>query len=418
MKCTTQRPFDETAFVFFSLAFFKKMCNFKIIKTEGVYMIVSNIYIQAFKSINQLKLPLSPKITVLIGPNESGKTNILKSIEYFRPDLTLNMEQTCQYSESYQNGKPPTISLEFTNFSREEHAKLIKIYDGFRTIDSFILKREGPRITDYKILANDKILTIGNVKPLFEFLPKILYFDSISVIKDRVEMDSLIKAGNDSITERSLLKIGGVDDPSLIFEDSTRGRRAAEETGREITRRIQQVWSQEPSLEIKLRVNGKLLYVDFSDATTVYDTPKTRSPGFLWYLSFYINFIATTNEARANEYFFLLDEPGLHLHPSGQKDLTHLLEDLSQKNQLVYTTHSPFMINREHPQRVRVVNKGEKGTTVDNEAYRENWRPLRQSIGLTVGDLFFFNNKGLILEIPTKKSSLFKKSNKKKQPSA
>jgi predicted ATP-dependent endonuclease of OLD family len=376
-------------------------------------MIVSKFVIHAFKSINEMSLPLDPKITVLIGPNESGKTNILKAVEYFRPDLTLNTDQTCQYSEFYQASKSPHVGIEFTNFTREEHTKLIKVYDGFRSLDSFILKRIGPRITDYKIQTNDKTLTIGNIKPLFEVLPKIIYFDTIPIIKDRIDMDSLLKGESDSRTERSLLKIGGVEDPSLIFVDTTRGRRATEETSREITRRIQEVWTQEPSLEIKLRVNGKLMYIDFSDATTVYDTPKSRSPGFLWYLSFYINFIATTREAKANEYLFLLDEPGLHLHPSGQKDLTHLLEDLSQKNQLIYTTHSPFMINRNHPQRVRVVVKEANGTQVDNEAYRENWRPLRQSIGLTVGDLFFFSHKGIVLEIPHKTSALFGKAKKK-----
>jgi predicted ATP-dependent endonuclease of OLD family len=195
----------------------------------------------------------------------------------------------------------------------------------------------------------------------------------------------------------------------LIFEDSTKGRRAAEETSREITRRIQKVWTQEPSLEIKLRVNGKYMYIDFSDATTVYDTPKTRSRGFLWYLSFYINFIAATNAAKVNEFLFLFDEPGVHLHPSGQKDLTTLLEELCIKNQLIYTTHSPFMINREHPARVRVIDKDENGTQVDSEAYRENWRPLRQSVGLTVGDLFFFSNKSIVVDLPQKKKPLFKK---------
>ena len=379
-------------------------------------MVVSNIIINGFKSINKLTLPLDQKISVLIGPNESGKTNILKAIEHFRPELSLKTEQTCQYSELYYNGKSPHVSMELTNFSREDRAKLIKIYEGFRSIDSFILKREGPRITDYKIQTDDKILAIGNVKPLFDLLPKIIYFDTINLVKDRIDLDSLMDESKDSRTERNLLKIGRIEDPSVIFEDSTRGRRATEETSREITRRIQEVWTQEPSLEIILRVNGKQLYIDFSDETTVYDTPKTRSLGFLWYLSFYINFIATTEEGKANEYLFLLDEPGLHLHPSGQKDLTQLLENLSQKNQLIYTTHSPFMIDRNHPQRVRVVVKNENGTQVDNEAYRENWRPLRQSIGLTVGDLFFFSNKGIVLEIPTK-SNLFGKSKKKGQPS-
>ena len=157
------------------------------------------------------------------------------------------------------------------------------------------------------------------------------------------------------------------------------------------------------------------MYIDFSDSTRVYDTPKSRSRGFLWYLSFYINFIAATNEARVNEYLFLFDEPGVHLHPSGQKDLTQLFEELCTKNQLIYTTHSPFMINREYPDRVRVVDKDHEGTKIDNEAYRENWRPLRQSVGLTVGDLFFFSNKSIVVDLPQKKHSRLKRSNKKEQ---
>ena len=44
-------------------------------------MIISKLHIQGFKSIRQVILPLDPKITVLIGPNESGKTNILKAID-------------------------------------------------------------------------------------------------------------------------------------------------------------------------------------------------------------------------------------------------------------------------------------------------------------------------------------------------
>jgi predicted ATP-dependent endonuclease of OLD family len=379
---------------------------FNINKTDaGGCMIISRVIIEAYKSIRTLELPLDPKITVLIGPNESGKTNILKAVESVKPDINITHEDICQFSEFYESRKQPLISLEFSHFTRDEKIKLSKVYDGFKGLDSFIIRREGPKVTDYKIQTADKNLSLGNVKPLFQFCPKILYFNNISVIKDRINMDSLLKENGDSRTEKNLLKIGGLDNPEIIFEDSTRGRRAAEESSREITRKIREVWTQEPSLEIKLRVNGKLLYIDFSDDTTVYDTPKTRSNGFLWYLSFYINFIATTNEAKANEFLFLFDEPGVHLHPSGQKDLTHLLDNLAKKNQLIYTTHSPFMINRNHPERVRVVTKDPNGTNVMNEAYQENWRPLRQSIGLTVGDLFFFSQKGIVLEFPQKKKN-------------
>ncbi|HDQ45345.1 MAG TPA: hypothetical protein ENN17_07610 [bacterium] len=371
-------------------------------------MIISRVHIKAFKSIRELVVPLDRKVTVLIGPNESGKTNILKAVESFHSELKFTNELTCQYSDFYHEGKPPVVGLEFINLTKEERIQLIKMYDGFRNVDSFILFREGPDLTDFKIQTDDKLLAIGNVKPLLSLLPKIMYFDSIPIIRDKVNLDNLRNNHDKFRTEMNLLKIGGVEDPALIFEDSTRGRRATEETGRIITQNIREVWTQEPSLEIKLRVNGDLLYIDFSDATTVYDTPKSRSNGFLWYLSFYINFIATTAMARANEYLFLLDEPGTHLHPSGQKDLSGLLDNLADKNQLVFTTHSPFMINRSQPERVRVVNKDEKGTSVDNEAYRENWKPLRQSIGLTVADLFFFSTPGSLPDHSQTKTPLFK----------
>jgi len=372
-------------------------------------MLITNVHVTAFKSIKELTFPLDKTITVFIGPNESGKTNVLQSILHITPSETLNSDKTCQYSDLYKDANSPIISMELSGFSKEDKKNLVKIYDGFRSIDSFWIRREGPEISDYKIIVEDKILSIGNVQPLLKMMPDIVYFDTISIINDRVSYDELVGSHPDFNTERNLLKIGGVTQPDIIFENSTRGRRAAEETGWEITKRLREVWTQEPSLEIKLRVNGNLLFIDFSDDTTVYDTPKSRSLGFLWYLSFYINFIATSIESKSNSFLFLLDEPGLHLHPAGQKDLTQLLENLSQKNQLIYTTHSPFMINRNYPDRVRLVNKSNEGTTIDNEAYRENWRPLRQSIGLTVGDLFFFNTKGLFVEFPgkQKKHSIF-----------
>lgn len=369
-------------------------------------MIVSKITIDGYKSINRLTLPLNPKISVLIGPNESGKTNILSAINCFNNEKDLSINDTCQFSDLYQAGKPPIIDLEFSNLSIKDKQKLIKIYDGFRSLDSFILRKESTKSSGYKILAGEKNFSVGSIKPILSLLPKILYFDAISLIKDRIDLDLLLKNDYKSQTERNLLKISGIKDPKIIFENSTHGRRAAEEASRKVTKNIREVWSQEPSLEIKLRVNGETLYVDFSDETTVYDTPKSRSNGFLWYLSFFINFLAASNDASINEYLFLFDEPGVHLHPSGQKDLTQLLEDLSQKNQIVYTTHSPFMINRNYPDRVNVIAKDKNGTKVFSEAYKDNWKPLRQSIGLTVGDLFFFSNKGLYFEIPKKKRKL------------
>ena len=86
-------------------------------------MIISNIFTRAFKSIFELNCPIDPQITILIGPNESGKTNILKAVESFKSDLTFDYNLTCQYSDYYHSKKCPEIALEFSDFSNENRKK-------------------------------------------------------------------------------------------------------------------------------------------------------------------------------------------------------------------------------------------------------------------------------------------------------
>ncbi len=371
-------------------------------------MTISSVFIHAFKSILELTTPIDPNITVLIGPNECGKTNILKALAAFNLDIEFDYSLTCQYSDFYQQKMCPEIAIEY-KILKEKRTRLVKLSEAFKSADSFYVKKEGPDIADYKVFIGDTEVPIADMKSLLQYLPKIVYFDDIPLVKNRVDYYSLVDGRPGFTTERNLLKIGGLQNFEAIFEDSTHGRRASEEASRIITQQIRRVWSQEPTVEIKLSVNGKVLYIDISDDTTVFDTPESRSLGFRWYLSFYINFLAQTKEAIANEYIFLIDEPGIHLHPAGQKDLVKVLENLAQRNQVIYTTHSPFMINREFPERVRLVTKSKAGTHIDSEAYRQNWKPLRKSIGLMIGDLFFFSEDSMILEVPRDKFALGKK---------
>lgn len=369
-------------------------------------MILSNIFIRAFKSIYEMTFPFDKNITVIIGANESGKSNLLRSIEYFKYELPFDNSLTCQYSDYYYQGRCPEIALEFVDLNEENRKSLVRYGEIFNEINSFIVKRDGPQLKNYHVYVEENQIDIPEMKGFLDCLPKILYFDTIPLLKNQVDLENLMNGKDEFVTERNLLKIGGISNFEIIFEDSTRGRRASEEASRAITEQIRRVWSQEPTIEIKLNVNGKILYIDICDSTTVFDTPESRSLGFRWYLSFYINFIAQTFEAKSNEFIFLIDEPGIHLHPAGQKDLVKVLEDLGQRNQILHTTHSPFMINREFPNRVRLASKDKDGTKIDSEAYRQDWKPLRSSIGLMIGDLFFFNNSGVIVEMPNVKMQL------------
>ncbi len=373
-------------------------------------MVISRIFVKAFKSIFELAFPLDPRITSLVGANESGKTNILKALNSFGLDSPFDNTLTCQYSDYYYQGKCPEIALEFGQISKENRRALLRFSEAFKENEALLVRKDGPTIDDYHIFVGEAEINVREKDKFLQQLPRLLYFDEIQLLKNRVSLDDLLN-GNDSFrTERNLLRVGGIPTPEIIFEDSTRGRRASEEASRLITQQIRRAWSQEPTIEIKLNVNGNVLYIDISDGTTVFDTPESRSLGFRWYLSFYINFIAQTTDARTNEFVFLIDEAGIHLHPAGQKDLIKVIEDLSTKNQVVYTTHSPFMINREFPQRVRLVLKDKDGTRVDSEAYRENWKPLRSSIGLMISDLFFFSDRGIVAETQSKKFSFLRRS--------
>ncbi len=366
-------------------------------------MNISKISVKAFKSIYDLSVPLDPKINVFIGANENGKTNLLKSVEAFRTDVPFDSSITCQYSSHYHEGKCPEIILEFSNFSKENRRKLLLVSDVFKDVTSFRIKRDGPDISNYHLYIGDEEFDKVDMKKLMQALPKIIYFSEIPLLKNKVNYESLISNSAEFSTEKNLLRIGNIDDYDLIFEDSSRGRRAAEEASRIITEQIRRVWSQEQSIEIKLHINGNVLYIDFADSTTVLDPPESRSLGFRWYLSFYVNFITKTFEDRSTDYVFLIDEPGIHLHPAGQKDLIQVLEELSVNNQILYTTHSPFLIDRRHPERVFLISKDKNGTNIDTQAYRDNWKPLRKQIGLAISDLFFFNDKSLILELPSRK---------------
>ena len=78
---------------------------------------------------------------------------------------------------------------------------------------------------------------------------------------------------------------------------------------------------------------------------------KNRSKGFNWFFSFLVWF-KKIQEDKDSNYILLLDEPGLNLHASAQSDLLRFFEDLSQNYQIVYSTHSPFMISSDKLQRV------------------------------------------------------------------
>ena len=97
---------------------------------------------------------------------------------------------------------------------------------------------------------------------------------------------------------------------------------------------------------------------------------ESRSTGLQWFLSFYLVFLVES-EGDHNDAILLLDEPGLSLHPLAQRDLSDFFANLSNSNQLIFTTHSPFLIDADRLDRVRKVYVDDKGETVASPNLRQ-----------------------------------------------
>jgi AAA ATPase domain len=134
-----------------------------------------------------------------------------------------------------------------------------------------------------------------------------------------------------------------------------------------------------------------------------------RSTGLQWFLSFFLVFLVESQDSHRGA-ILLLDEPGLSLHPLAQRDLSAFFEGLSATNQLVYTTHSPFLVDSDHLDRVKAVFIDDKGLTQvsanlrageKNPAQTKSIYAVHAALGLSVSDPLLQGCQPVIVEGPS-----------------
>jgi predicted ATP-dependent endonuclease of OLD family len=133
-----------------------------------------------------------------------------------------------------------------------------------------------------------------------------------------------------------------------------------------------------------------------------------RSRGLQWFFSFFLVFLVETKEGHSNT-ILLLDEPGLSLHPIAQYDLAKFFRKLSEDNQLVYTSHSPFLVDMDYLANVKVVYiDTESGRTRVTSNLRYNVKdaeksiyPIHAALGLTVSDTLLLGCLPVLVEGPS-----------------
>lgn len=260
------------------------------------------------------------------------------------------------------------------------------------------------------------------LKPL---IPRFFYFDDYSVMKGRIPLDDLIRrldaGGTIADSEKpflALLKMIGSTPKEL--RDETHGERLTRElegASVAITDEMFKFWKQNKQLIVQFERKeadpadpaplneGKVLGIRIFNQQHRASVPfDQRSKGFVWFFSFLVYF-QQLEKAEA-ETILLLDEPALSLHALAQRDFLEFIDErLQPEHQVIYTTHSPFMVDAGKLPRVRTVtDHPSEGTVISDEVFRtdsDTVFPLQAALGYDLAQTLFVGPNCLLVEGPS-----------------
>ena len=366
--------------------------------------------VRKFKSIDDSEVVrFEPDVTCLVGRNESGKTAFLEALARANPLAgdPVAFDELRDYPRRLRGRDRAGI------------AETVPVTASFELDDADIddLWREfGPGVVTSRTVRLDR--TYGGRRrvvveqddegrargggELAAFiarrLPRFLYFGHYHVLPGRVSIPRLQTLPATSLepgerTARSLLRLAGVGAEDFAESAYERRKLALEVAAERIGEEVLRWWSQGRDLQVELDVDfrargaggepGPFLDIRIRDQRhRVTMNFGERSEGFVWFFSF----VAALSEVgETDPLIVLLDEPGLGLHAAAQADLLrYIAERLAPRHQVVYTTHSPFMVDPAAPRRLRTVEDVDgEGTRVrepSRAVHPDTLVPLRAAL--------------------------------------
>jgi predicted ATPase len=250
-------------------------------------------------------------------------------------------------------------------------------------------------------------------------MPKFLYYDEYYALPSRISIEDLQKSDlreEELKTAKALFELAEIETSELIksndFEDF---QAELEATQAIITNELFEYWSTNSNLGIEFKID-KVEKTDQHNNTRIVEHVldirvknqkkgvslplKNRSKGFNWFFSFLVWFKKIQEDNKSN-YIILLDEPGLNLHAAAQADLLNFIEHLSDEYQILYTTHSPFMVAPKQLHRVRTVVETDDGSIVSDSIQEKDPKtlfPLQAALGYDIAQNLFISQNNLLVE--------------------
>lgn len=341
-------------------------------------------------------------VTILAGMNESGKTSILEALEDFNQGRQIRKEATPL------GGKvQPEITVKFEITSDilteiKESTKLDKL--AIKDIDINLKKtsdgnyhlsngtyRELGLLQDSKVNETSvNQLTPSQsifLKSILTRIPNFILFSSFDDIFPSEYYISRLGYDNNSHENQFIKDLSIISDTD--FKTSISGTPAHQFKSKKklnllFNKEYKQYWEQDFN-DLYIDWDSERIYF-YIEEEGEYFPPYMRSKGKQWHLSFYVKVSARSMENKPN--VLLIDEPGLYLHSRAQKDVIKKLEDSAKTSPVIFSTHSPYLIDTHKLHRIRLVKREKKGTVVSNnfniDADKESLTPIITAIGLDV----------------------------------
>ena len=263
--------------------------------------------------------------------------------------------------------------------TRAERQLRLEELDTHIALSGYII--EGSTESEAENLVNDVIQSYKSHynsaflgKSYFEYCPVFELFEDFgSLLPNRIDMEDII-SGNENVegykAARNFLSLAQLDYTFFQQPSSRILKQKIENLNHTLTHNFHDFWQQSIGRNNKIHIQFELdhynasyegkagkPYLEFwikDEGERLY--PKQRSRGVRWFLSFYMELKASAN-IRDRQMVLLVDEPGVSLHARAQEDVLKVFEDIKDKIQIIYTTHSPHLVEINKLHRVLAVQR-------------------------------------------------------------
>jgi AAA ATPase domain len=232
--------------------------------------------------------------------------------------------------------------------------------------------------------------------------PKFVYIHDYELTGTQIELDQVAarykqhqwhELSNEEQTIKIILDLAKVDIDEFLSKGGTPEGRTVRSFDKRaassyLSKQFRDLWTQK-KVNFHIEIDGPTLNIFAEDeAVGMPVRLYRRSSGFRWHVSFAWKF-THASQGQYKGCILLLEEPGIHLHYSGQRDLLEVFDRLSVSNTILYTTHLASMVDLAYPERVRIVETKDNHSTVKKgvvSAQRAPMAVIELSLGLT-GDM-------------------------------